>query len=270
MEKINRNIYLLVLYILCFTSCNDCNEIKEYYKNGNLRKEVCLDNNKYEGKLKFYYDNGNLEAISNWSDGVQNGLSIHYYRNGNVKDSAYVVNDIPHGYFIQYYEDGKIKKKGKYLDGSFYGKKFDYYDNGNIAIINYVSNNIPISYLKYDQEGENPQEWLVKVTKEDFFLDINDDTLSLGEEFKAKFTLNHKIADSVRIYLTGSNASNIINPIFNWPEEGSTTYEYLTTREKPGSFDFKGYVLLYYKDELDNNAGKTVNIPFSINYLVID
>lgn len=263
---IAKNIFLLSLLITIISSCNKCAEVKEYYADGPIRKKGCLLNDKYEGRLILYYKNGNIESISNWEKGVQNGLSLHYYKNGNIKDSAYIVNDIPHGEFVQYYINGLLKKEGNYIDGKFYGKSYDYNSSGELTVVNNLSNNRPTSYLRYNQDNKTSEKWLVKVTKEDFFLDINKDTLKSGNKFKAKFILNHKIADSIRVFI--SSDDTVEHPAFKWPEEGSTKFDYSIIVDKPGSFSFTGYVLLYYREDLDNMAGEVKKIPFNVEYTV--
>jgi len=259
--------FLLIVFLGC-----ECHKTKTYYPDGTIEKEVCLKDGNYHGKLLLYHENGEVKSISHWKDGVQNGISISYYETGELKDSAYIVDGTPHGPFVQYYEDGKIKKSGKYDNGAFYGKHF-YYKNGNISTINLVRNGSPVAYLEYDDKGELEDRWIIKKSIEEFFLDVNDDTLMVGDFFKAKIIINDKIADSVNVYLGEVDASELskYTPAFSWPSDGSTRYNFKKESTKEGLHKFNGIVQVFFKNDLPSkeDAGKTEIIPFSVQYFIM-
>ncbi len=58
---------------------------KEYYENGNLKKEVTYKNGKKDGVSKGYYENGELFAQHILKDGKEEGLSISYFQDGSLR-----------------------------------------------------------------------------------------------------------------------------------------------------------------------------------------
>ena len=112
-NTIMKNTTLLILLSLFITSCGDnlVEEVKERYDDGKLKvveyyKKV--GNNQELVKKREYYKNGNIDREVNYKDGKKEGKWTTYYENGQIYEE---VN----------YKDGK--EDGLGLNGQKIGRK---------------------------------------------------------------------------------------------------------------------------------------------------
>ncbi len=142
---------------------------KEYFFNGNMKREAPFSNDLFDGKVLLYYNNGALQDENNYVAGITNGKVRTYFQNGNPNIDLDAKNDKldgkiiqydPHGYvimkadtkdgdkngqYVSYYANGNIKAKGLVKDGKGEGKWVYYYDDGKVSK--------ECEYLKGDETG---------------------------------------------------------------------------------------------------------------------
>lgn len=108
---------------------------REYWSNGNLRKEIWLNEKgqRYREKglpaVIYYYKNGNIEIERWYEEGKQQRekgpSAIHYYEDGNIKREFWYKDtrrrhreDGPA--YILYDKNGNIQREDYYLNGKEY------------------------------------------------------------------------------------------------------------------------------------------------------
>ena len=92
-------------------------EKKLYNEKGQLTFDgtIIFNNDrwkKWNGKFKNYYENGNLKREGEYKEGKYNGKIKNYYENGNLKKEAYAKEGKYDGKIKEYYENGNLKKRG--------------------------------------------------------------------------------------------------------------------------------------------------------------
>ena len=131
-----------------------------FYKNGKIKYDGYLVDEKKEGYGKLYYKNGKLKYDGNWFDDkkegygkfnhingeyywgqwkndFENGKGILYYKNGKIKYDGYWVKGKKEGKGILYNEDGNIVYNGEWFDDQKDGEGKKYYKNGDYYIGTY-------------------------------------------------------------------------------------------------------------------------------------
>jgi len=135
-------LFILLSILICLNSCDqlntafktkaeDPNLIKSYHKNGKLKSEMPIDQEKKQhGLAKQYYSSGNLKS--------------EIYYNHGVKEKA-----------VQYYENGNKQMEFLYKDGLKHGKRTKYWDNGKIqSAIEYRNGNLAPGLKEYNKSGK--------------------------------------------------------------------------------------------------------------------
>ena len=187
-----------------------------------------------------------------------NNQKIEYYKDGSIKSIERA------GEYIEYNKNGQVIRNGVWQDQSFYGIKYDYSEEGNILREHIIKDDSVFGYN--DVLNNNVRNsWIVKSTKEQFFLDVNKDTFFLGDLFKAKFIVNHRIGDSIRIFRYDTDTTLI----FRWPEDRKTSFIYDMQLQKLGKQMFSGKVSIRYNKSVKSDyANKLIEIPFNVPYFV--
>lgn len=87
--------------------------VREYYKNGELRIEGKVDENKKKtGKWTSYRENGIIWSENHFENGLKNGFSITYHPNGQVYYKGEFKDDIKIGVWSFYDDEGeKVNEK---------------------------------------------------------------------------------------------------------------------------------------------------------------
>ena len=110
-----------------------CNYIKkEYYENGQLKKEMSYVNDKEHGILK-YYENGQVKYECPYVLGNKHGTVKWYYITGELQYECPYDNDKEHGIYKEYYENGQLKEESRYVLGELIDTS-NYDENGNLII----------------------------------------------------------------------------------------------------------------------------------------
>ena len=132
-------IRLLAIIVLLITSLGeeDKEYFKEYHKNGKIKSEGWVINNKKSGYWKFYFENGSLANCG------------HFHKDQKSE------------YWHYYYGDGIIKKEGHYLEGAAIKWWIFYDQKGQIIHKCQLRNGLKDGYcLKYkDQELTSAEKY---------------------------------------------------------------------------------------------------------------
>ncbi len=145
-----------ILILLIFLSCENKNEYREYYPNGNLKLKVSLNKHQVKnGVYKEYFEDGAIKEKGK-------------YLNGNIVDTVY-----------RYYKNGKLQTKGLLIDNTKVGWWFNYNEKGNpISTKEYINLNgetYENQTIIHDSNG------VVDKKLSSFFIVNIPDTISLGK-----------------------------------------------------------------------------------------
>jgi len=104
---------------------------KVYHKNGKLKAEIPIDDDKKRhGVSKQYYESGKLKTEINYNHGT--------------KEKA-----------TQYYENGNKQMEFLYKDGKKHGKRNKYWTNGKLhSVLEYHEGDPKIGLVEYNEQGE--------------------------------------------------------------------------------------------------------------------
>ncbi|MBE7441571.1 MAG: toxin-antitoxin system YwqK family antitoxin [Flavobacteriales bacterium] len=159
---------------------------KEYYANGQLKKEAIYDaNGKEHGISKFYDENGNLIGSEHYFHGIllakglidemerRQGPWEEYYYDGQLKSKGKYLDGKKIDEWEYYFNNGKLEQKGKYLaEEKFTGLWQWYYPNGQLLRSENFRKGLEDGFMEeYDENG-------VLITKGEYF-----DGLKEGEWF---------------------------------------------------------------------------------------
>ena len=73
-------------FLICILVLSSCKNVKkEFYNDGNLKYNVEIQNDEWNGIYKEFYKNGNLKEVSNFEHNLKEGISLKYFDNGNTK-----------------------------------------------------------------------------------------------------------------------------------------------------------------------------------------
>lgn len=93
-----------------------------WYENGSLWYEIINYCGEKEYQEKYYYQNGQLRTTCSWLNGEKNGLEAAWYENGNKCFERNWINGIKHGHETEWYGDGQKKKEVAWNHGRINGK----------------------------------------------------------------------------------------------------------------------------------------------------
>lgn len=139
---------------------------KEYYGNGQLKKEGLYKNNNKISAWKEYYDSGQLFKISVYNnDGSFSGIEERYSKNGNlISETKKVVRGSL--LYKRFYDNGNLhvaynlvplKDKKHFIKNGVYK---EFYENGALKVESlYANNELSLVWNQYYVTGE--KEWEV-------------------------------------------------------------------------------------------------------------
>lgn len=111
MRKIIIPLTVIAVFILfLLLRKNDSEIIKEYYDNGNVKRETTYSDGQPHGIEKWYFPTGELKTTLYYQEGIENGEMLTYYQNGNVESRRFWKNGIKDKYGFYYYLDRSVKK----------------------------------------------------------------------------------------------------------------------------------------------------------------
>ena len=149
--------YLFLLALLpLLVACNDGVK-KSYWENGNLKSELCYENDKLNGDCVWYFKNGTKMMQGRYVDDVLDGCYTRWYSNGKVAEEGwykngehdsicriysekgmlasemYYVNGKLDGEIRRWHDNGQLFQEGQYANGMMDGRWFVYYPSGALA-----------------------------------------------------------------------------------------------------------------------------------------
>lgn len=146
-----KKIYLLVGILLFIIACSKTK--KEYYSNGEIKKEYTKVKGKIHGEIKEYYENGNLKGVQKFQYGKLKD-SIKIYRNDKLNSLEKIINPVNDSIFeLLYFDtDNKLAYTGKVDKNDDKIGKWVYYKEKLDSIVEFV---------RYKGEPYFNQEWLI-------------------------------------------------------------------------------------------------------------
>lgn len=107
---------------------------KEFWANGDLKKEVTYKNNKKQGlEINWYDEPDCVEKEAYYKDGLLDGPSISYTKKCKKSLFETFKNGLKDGLELEYYSNGHIKAEGKYKKGNLEGYYRVYDKKGNFS-----------------------------------------------------------------------------------------------------------------------------------------
>lgn len=104
-----------------------------YYANGQKAIEYPLKNAYLHGKVKCYYFSGMPESVTDYSEGVKQGVQKTFYPNGQLKEEANFLYNQLHGTKQTFSREGKRLLTQEFQNGEPSGKKIIYQpENGEV------------------------------------------------------------------------------------------------------------------------------------------
>ena len=127
---INKKIIIgiLISSICSFFSCKTDLSTKiaygQYFIEGNIK--IIGQDTILNGHITFYDSTGNLVFITNYKDGIMNGLSKEFYKNKKIKQEVNYFYGIQHGITKDYDSTGEIIYQTNYFHGLKSGSQLSY------------------------------------------------------------------------------------------------------------------------------------------------
>lgn len=92
-------------------------QVKKYYNEGQLVKEVTFEDGIRNGICRNYYDDGKLKRTIWYKNGVKEDTAKWYYPAGRVYRASPYRNDKLHGVQTKYYKTGRVQAIIPYKNG---------------------------------------------------------------------------------------------------------------------------------------------------------
>lgn len=87
---------------------------REFYENGNIKREYFILNKTKDGQETIFYPTGEINKTMNWQTGVLNGPFTVFFKNGKKYISGFNENGFYAGTYIVYDIDGQIIMQKEY------------------------------------------------------------------------------------------------------------------------------------------------------------
>jgi len=130
--------YLIFVFVLLSaTGCSTKSEAlgkhkseikKQYYTNGDIKREIEYTNGKKDGKSKFFLKGNRLFAMAEYKMGIRNGVYVEYDEDKNISLKNTYKNGIQIGRSLHY--KNKKLANGEYIEKTYDGEKLNTYKEG--------------------------------------------------------------------------------------------------------------------------------------------
>lgn len=117
-------------------------KIKEFYENGNIKKEVPLKNGNYHGIYREYYDKGYIKKIIPYKEHKKNGYYKSFHENGYLHIKIPYRSGVVNGTIKYYYNNGILGIETFYSINKKNGKMKFYDKEGNLYLLKTFKDNI--------------------------------------------------------------------------------------------------------------------------------
>ena len=107
-----------------------------------------------DGLVKIYFRNGNIFRELPYVDGLIRGFAEWYYKTGELQEEAVFIDGKKDGPAIAFYKNGMVSRKAIYTSGLLNRNDEKYYPNGRLMSVTLYSNNTKASTTNYDENGD--------------------------------------------------------------------------------------------------------------------
>lgn len=179
----NGNIYKMRTYP---TDKNTENEIKEFYKNGELKYQVSTVKNKLTGISTQYYGNGNKKSEEAYVGGKRNGKCLYWNLDGSFKNTLFYKDGIEIIKPLPQNENNECtcNKTGEPIPAnSFYNplKSFGKLDEINKHLYRFkIDTNFNHAFFKYDYPPSDKSLYGKVISKNDLYVFIDNGGLKMS------------------------------------------------------------------------------------------
>lgn len=153
-----------------------------YYRNGQISDQNYYLNGKTNGEVKIWFENGQIKEISNWKEGIQDGMYQTYYENGQPQEKVNWINDKRDGKSERWHENGQKSEVMFFKLGIEDGEVLQWYPNGNKkSILKFISGQVDGKGTSFFENGKIKAEGFYKDGKRNgMFIeyDINGKTIN--------------------------------------------------------------------------------------------
>lgn len=125
------------------------NIIKEYFQNGQLKKQTPYTNGKVNGEVLSYFENGQLYSQEFYAFNVRTGIFTYYHSNGKIAEVILYKSNKKYGAYKSYYETGLAKITGNYTNDKKHGEWKFFDEAGKLLRKEQYKNNFMISEKTY-------------------------------------------------------------------------------------------------------------------------
>ena len=105
---------------------------KTFFRNGNIKEEGIVFENKWDSPFSNYYEDGSLREKRNHKKGTIDVKHYFHYTNGKVKESKLYINGKFEGDCFNFYNTGQLWIKSQYKNGKLEGTREVYFEQGNL------------------------------------------------------------------------------------------------------------------------------------------
>ena len=190
MVKLKRYAFITII-LLNLCSCQT-NEIVENYPSGKVKAIYKIKDSKIHGVYKEFYENGNLKKEVYYSEGIKDSVSHNYFEKKNhVLSSTVFWKKDKVVYQKNYFFKGGLKSEGEVLNDSLKIGKWDFYSqNGYKSEIAEFINLKNKSFLN--------QKWMINeqgdtIDGGNYYKLKMKDTVDLGKSFRVHFYLEKPV-----------------------------------------------------------------------------
>lgn len=214
MGRNNFSILIVLLVFCCSKERKNTSDEVSYYKNGQIKHQIPVRNEKRNGLGISYYENGNIMAKSDWKDGKLDGQKVFYRENGKLQQ-------------VSQYRDGLPLRVEDYTDDGYLRQITVYDSAGRI-----------FDYYSYKRDGTRDFSF---ETKDPIFI-VKKDTVSVGENYIAMIRLGNRQYSHVDVIIGDPGDPQIIKKNAPLPKKDSLTSILTIKADSAGPREISGVV----------------------------
>jgi antitoxin component YwqK of YwqJK toxin-antitoxin module len=184
-------------------------ELKEYYRNGNLKVRQYYKNDTLNDSAFFYHENGNIQYIQYLKNFKKEGTWKKFNEQGKLYEEINFRDDYLEGVSTKYtYRTGRLLQRLNYVSGMKEGKQQFFYNNGKPKAI---------LYYHYDKPAMGTEEWDEQGEKinNDFKIFVREQNKLLLENKLLYFIkLENPKPDDMVFVLTDKDTENYATTVY--------------------------------------------------------
>lgn len=147
-----------------------------YSKDGVLLGRGWFIRDKRNGKSFQYYDDGSIASVQQFINGLPHGLQVYYYRTGQKSTQMNYQNGVLEGEVILYHPNGNLKKRQFFKNGLLHGTEEIWNANGGLIVQAEYQNNLPVGQSRiWHPNGQLAKEVKFYDNPKNFDITVWDD-----------------------------------------------------------------------------------------------